>query len=830
MVLSDFNMRFLLLFAITFLINHSVFGESGSPVPGKISQLQKSASFRSFIHYFSDPKGENFKDRIFDRDDSISFQNIPTELISLGFTKDTAWFYIPLKNDTDTSYYGKFEVYNPYLQEVDIHYRYAHENVMHEILAGSNRAYDENFPTLDFDLRPGEEIQIVCRIKSGTPLRIPFVLESVKEYRFTRQFRSIIVGLTVGFGIAMSLYNLSLYFFFRTRSYLYYFLMLSFFAAYLTSWDGLALPLFKPDYGHYYLPVTLLLVYSATMFLFLFSLEFLYPDNVQKDKRARITTYIYVLFNLILFPLSILYPIQLNQFSYYLILINNLIIVYFCILRIQSGFKSAKSLLLIHMIFPTAGILTNLSASGIISFDYFSLHILKLAFISQSVLFSIMLVQRIKELEFRLKDGLQSEIHKNIVLLKKEIQQRRETEWELIQAKEVAEKASQVKSSFLANMSHEIRTPMNGVLGMVQLLGTTKLNEEQKEYIKILSGSAKSLLQIINDILDFSKIEAGKISLDKEVFSIRSVLDEIHDLLYPLAKRKQIDFKLEGKFDIQEYVYGDQLRLRQILWNLSGNGIKFTNQGEVVLKVSQKQISNESVLIEFTVSDTGIGIPPEKQKQVFDAFSQSDTSTARKFGGSGLGLSITKQLVELQGGVLSLESKEGKGSQFSFSIVYDIPSASEIGTILEPENGKDLEGVYSDIVPKKIRILVAEDNETNCLLIERALKKLGYDPVVVHNGREVIERMQLDIFDIVLMDIHMPEVDGIEAAKWIRSQKQNAELPIIIALTADAIESSKEKYVSKGMNDCLIKPLDLAVLKNTLDYWSERVETSHWRL
>ncbi|AXX14424.1 hybrid sensor histidine kinase/response regulator [Leptospira borgpetersenii] len=812
-------------FSLSFAV--PLFGESLPLLPGKISGLQNNSPFRSFIHYFTDSKDKNFRERIFAKDTSLSFRNIPAEMFSLGFTEDTAWFYIPLKNDTSNDYHGKFEIYNPYLEKVDIHYRYGHKDRIYEILAGANRAYEANFPVLDFYLRPGEEIQIVCAIKSGTPLRIPFVLESEKKYNFTEQFRSIAVGLTLGFGIAMGLYNLSLYFSFRARSYLYYFIMILFSTVYLTSWDGLTLPLFKPTHGRHYLPLTLVLIYTSTLFLFLFSLEFLYPEK--KDKGAEIITAIYVVSNLILIPLSIFYPIQLNQFSYYLGLINNLIIVYFCIVKIRDGFKPAKNFLLIHMVFPIAGVLANLSTTGTISINYFSLHLLKLAFVSQSILFSVMLVQRIKELEFKLKEGLQSEIHKNIILLKKEIQQRRETEWELIQAKEIAEKASKVKSSFLANMSHEIRTPMNGVLGMVQLLGTTKLNDEQKEYIQILSISAKSLLQIINDILDFSKIEAGKISLDKEVFSIHSVLDEIHDLLYPLAKQKRIGLRLEDKSEIQEYVYGDQLRLRQILWNLTGNGIKFTNHGEVVLNVSQKNISKDKISIKFTVSDSGIGIPLEKQKQVFDAFSQSDTSTARKFGGSGLGLSITKQLVELQGGTLNLESKESYGSKFTFTITYDIPSESEIEKILEAEKTKDLESAYSNATSKSMKILVAEDNETNCLLIERALKKLGYDPVVVHNGREVIEKMQLDFFDMILMDIHMPEVDGIEATKWIRSQKQNTEFPIIIALTADVIESNKEVYISKGMNDYLTKPLDLPLFKKTLDFWSDHVKISHWK-
>ncbi|XDD49985.1 ATP-binding protein [Leptospira sp. WS92.C1] len=821
-------MRFFFLLILTFVIGDSLFGESPIPIYEKISQLEKTGDIRSFINYLRDSNKQDFKERIFSEDRELDFQKIQSPVFSFGFTSDNIWFYIPLQNDSEKDYYGKFEIYNPYLEEVDIHYRYGREKKYHEILAGSNRIYDEYFPALDFSLKPGETIQIVLRVKSGTPLRIPIVFESEKKYGFTKQLRSIIAGLTLGFGIAMGLYNLSLCFFFRNRSYFYYFMMIFSFTAYLTAWDGLFISLFKPEYGKYYLSVSLILVFSSTLFLYLFAFAFLYPEK--KNRKVNIVSFVYIILNLFLIPASVFKPVWSNHVSYYWALANNLLIVYLCYLRIREGSSSAKVLLLIHLIFPIAGVITNLSANGAISIGYLSLYILKIAFITQTILFSIMLVQRIKELEFRLKEGLQSEIHKNIVLLKKEIQQRRETEWELIQAKEVAEKASLVKSSFLANMSHEIRTPMNGVLGMVQLLRTTKLSEEQKEYAKILSGSAKSLLQIINDILDFSKIEAGKIVLDKEVFSIRSVLDEIHDLLSPLAKRKKIALQLEGESEIQDFVLGDQLRLRQILWNLAGNGIKFTNYGGVLLKVSQKKISEDNVSIEFTVADSGIGIPQDKQKQIFDAFSQTDSSTARRFGGSGLGLSITKQLVELQGGTLTVESKEGKGSTFSFSIVYEIPSASEIETIFEPKDNGELEVLYSGQIIKKLKILVAEDNETNCLLIERVLKKLGYDPFVVHNGREVIERMQVDTFDLILMDIHMPEVDGIEATGWIRSRQQNSEIPIIIALTADAIESSKEKYIALGMNGCLIKPLDLMTLKKTLDYWSEYLESHYWKL
>lgn len=244
--------------------------ESLSPVSGKISQLQKDSSLSFFVYYFSSDSDENFQERIFAKDSSLSFQNIPAEVFSLGFTSNTVWFYIPLKNDTEKDYRGEFEIFNSYLEEVDIFYRYGSKDSIHEILAGTSRVYEKSFPALNFYLRPGEEIQIVCKIKSGTPMRIPIVLESEENFNFTKLFRAILFGLTLGFGIAMGLYNFSLYMFFRTRSYLYYFIMILFSTVYLTSWDGLISPLFKPNYGRYYLPFILVLFYTSALFLFFF--------------------------------------------------------------------------------------------------------------------------------------------------------------------------------------------------------------------------------------------------------------------------------------------------------------------------------------------------------------------------------------------------------------------------------------------------------------------------------------------------------------------------------------------------------------------------------
>jgi PAS domain S-box-containing protein len=388
-----------------------------------------------------------------------------------------------------------------------------------------------------------------------------------------------------------------------------------------------------------------------------------------------------------------------------------------------------------------------------------------------------------------------------IIGLAQDITDRLQTEQELKRAKEAAEESAKVKENFLANMSHEIRTPMNGILGMAGLMQKTNLDDAQNNYLKIIKQSAENLLVVINDILDVAKIEAGKLELEQIPFNLGDSIRSAFQTLIYKAEEKEIAYSLDCQQEQYPLVVGDPYRLNQVLLNLLNNAIKFTDEGSVTLKCELISENSEELTLEVEVADTGIGIPAEKREIIFDGFTQAYSSITRKYGGSGLGLSICKNLVEMQGGSIWLSSEEGKGSTFKFKLTYAKATESQ-----QTEN-TNFEVDFESLEP--LHVLIAEDNEINVFLAQSILEGWNFKVDVAQNGRKAVEMALQNRYDVILMDIQMPEMSGIDATLKIRTHadKTIANVPII-ALTANAFKGDAEKYLAVGMNDYISKPFN----------------------
>jgi len=377
---------------------------------------------------------------------------------------------------------------------------------------------------------------------------------------------------------------------------------------------------------------------------------------------------------------------------------------------------------------------------------------------------------------------------------------------------------SQAKGEFLANMSHEIRTPMNGVIGTLQLLEGTTLDASQREYVHVAHKSADALLAILNDILDLSKIEAGKLSLEDIPFDLRELVQELVVLHSLKAEQKGIELNSEINEQLPDVIVGDPTRVRQILVNLITNALKFTSEGEVSITVNIKEETEDRVLLRIEVSDTGVGIPLDKQQKLFSAFTQADGSTTRKYGGTGLGLAIVRQLVEMMNGELGVDSDAGKGARFWFEIPMGISQDSLETPASKPQTeNRKLEGC----------VLLVEDNPVNEMVARKMLEKLGLDSITANNGQQALDMLETESVDVVLMDCQMPEMDGFEATRHLREREKLADavaLPII-AMTANVMEGDRERCLQAGMDDYLGKPVRMDELESTLRRWLNPVES-----
>lgn len=406
-----------------------------------------------------------------------------------------------------------------------------------------------------------------------------------------------------------------------------------------------------------------------------------------------------------------------------------------------------------------------------------------------------------------------------VLMMARDITAQKQLEDGLREAKNAAEAATRAKSNFLATMSHEIRTPMNGVIGMTALLEETNLTEEQEDYLETIKVSGETLLRVINDILDFSKIESGKMPLEEQVFALKKVVEETMSLVAYEAEKKSVALNLIFKEDVPEIVLADRTRLRQILLNLLSNAVKFTEKGFVTIRVELLGVRGKVANLKFSIKDTGIGIPQQKLTGLFSEFTQVDSSHSRMFGGTGLGLAIAKNLVKLFKGKITVESEEGKGSTFSFNIKVQLASGKKVKELekdgLKPVDDQPdpLDLVLSNDYP--LKILLAEDNSINRKLTSLVLERMGYIPDIAKTGREVMYLLKKTAYDVILMDVQMPVMDGIEATLQIRDLNLSNP-PFIIGISANAFEEDVLKAKQIGMDDYLVKPMKFDELRRKL--------------